>query len=65
MAEGTGSKWAGGGEDRSGEPEVAEEVAVLNSLDAGTEHVQRRMLPQLVSNEFRRFKGLSWFFGLG
>ena len=37
MAEGTGSKWVDGGEDRSGEPEVAEEVAVLASLDASTD----------------------------
>ena len=42
---GHGSKWANEGEDRSGEPEVAKEVAVLNSLDAGTERVQRRTLP--------------------
>ena len=42
------SKWADGGEDRSGEPEVAEAVdavAVPDSLDAGTKRVQRRTLP--------------------
>ena len=30
-------KWADRGGDRSGEPEVAEEVAVLDLLDAGTD----------------------------
>ena len=45
MAEGIGSKWADGEEDRGGEPEVAEAVDVPDSLDVGTEHVQHRTLP--------------------
>ena len=41
---GRGSKWAEGGEDRSGEPEVAKALAVPDSLDVGSVHVQRRTL---------------------
>ena len=45
-----------GGEDRSGEPEVAVVAATLDSLDAGTGHVQRWTLPMPVSNEPERRK---------
>ena len=48
---------AGGRKDGSGRPEVAEAATGLDSLDAGTEHVQRRTLPIPTSNEPKRPKG--------
>ena len=48
VVRGRGSKWERGGKDRSGEPEVAEAVAVPT----------RWTLPMLASNERRRLKAI-------
>ena len=51
----------GGRKDGSGEPEVAVAAATPDSLDAGTERVQRWTLPMPASNELERRN--IYFFG--